>query len=76
MAAPPIVTSGTTQAQLDDLVLEFLPAQGQWDEENYLWLTDSTNRLIEFTDGYLEVLSMPTDDHQMLSQMLLLAFLS
>jgi Uma2 family endonuclease len=55
---------GTTQDQVDDLVLEVLPLQGAWDEEQYLWLTDHTNRLVEFTDGYLEVLPMPTDRQQ------------
>lgn len=53
-----------TQEQVDALVRELLPAQGQWSEETYLWLTDHTSRLIEFTDGYLEVLPMPTDEHQ------------
>lgn len=43
---------------------EILPAQGTWHEEEYLWLSSRTNRLIEFTDGYVEVLPMPTDEHQ------------
>ena len=34
----------------------------------YLACTDSTNRLVEFTDGYLEVLPMPTDRHQSILQ--------
>src|SRR6185295_8516284 len=67
---------GTSQDQLDDLVLDLLPLQGQWDEEQYLWLTDYTNRLIEFTDGYIEVLSMPTDNHQAILEHLFLAFLA
>jgi Uma2 family endonuclease len=54
----------TTQEDLDMLLPEILPAQGEWTEEHYLWLTDDSNRLIEFTDGYLEVLPMPTDNHQ------------
>src|SRR5437773_11833531 len=53
-----------TQKQVDDLIRELLPSQGQWSEAAYLWLTDHTSRLIEFTDGYLEVLPMPTDEHQ------------
>lgn len=57
-------TISTTQKQVDDLVIETLPAQGQWSEEAYLWLTDHSTRLIEFTDGYIEVLPMPTDAHQ------------
>jgi Uma2 family endonuclease len=57
-------TCHTSQSEVDDLVLDLLPLQGQWSEEAYLWLTDHTNRLIEFTDGYIEVLPMPTDKHQ------------
>jgi len=49
---------------VDDLVLDLLPDQGHWSEDAYLWLTDYTNRLIEYTDGYIEVLPMPTDGHQ------------
>ncbi len=50
--------------------------QGSWSEAQYLRLTDSTSRLIEFTDGQIEVLPMPTDKHQAISQMLLLALLT
>jgi Uma2 family endonuclease len=57
-------TVSATQKQVDDLVIETLPAQGQWSAEAYLWLTDHSTRLIEFTDGYIEVLPMPTDAHQ------------
>jgi Uma2 family endonuclease len=45
-------------------VLDLLPPQGEWTEENYLWFTDHSTHLIEFTDGYIEVLPMPTDEHQ------------
>lgn len=38
--------------------------QGLWTEEQYLRLTDQSNQLIEFTDGYLEGLVMPTRSHQ------------
>jgi Uma2 family endonuclease len=48
----------------EELLLEILPAQGEWSEEGYLWLTDHTSRLIEFTDGVIEVLPVPTDEHQ------------
>jgi len=57
-----------------DLLEEILPPQGQWSEEEYLILTDHRSRLIEFTDGYLEVLPMPTDKHQSTLQFLFLAF--
>lgn len=40
------------------------PLQGRWTEEQYLLLTDQTNRLVEFSDGVIEVLPMPTDTHQ------------
>ncbi|MCU0493213.1 MAG: Uma2 family endonuclease [Chloroflexaceae bacterium] len=65
MATDTIYSSiGTTQEQVDDLLLDLMPLQGQWSEEAYLWLTDFSNRLVEFTDGYIEVLPMPTDNHQ------------
>ena len=47
-----------------DMLEEILPPQGRWSEEEYLILTDHRNRLIEFTDGFLEVLPLPTDKHQ------------
>ncbi len=64
---PPQVRASTvcaSQDQLNDLVLSLLPPQGQWSEDTYLWLTDRTTGLIELTDGYIEVLPMPTDEHQ------------
>src|SRR5207245_3216849 len=72
--AMPSSTIGTSQAELDDLLAELLPRQGQWDAEGYLWLTDHTNRLVEFTDGHIEVLPMPTDRHQTILEFLFLAF--
>lgn len=45
-------------------IAELLPEQGSWSEADYLWLTNRTNRLIEYTDGYIEVLPMPTRTHQ------------
>ena len=41
-----------------------MPRQGHWDQDAYLWLTDQTSRLIELTDGNIEVLPRPTDEHQ------------
>ena len=38
------------------------PPQGQWREEDYLAL--KTNRLVEFVEGRIEVLPMPTLMHQ------------
>jgi Uma2 family endonuclease len=57
-------TISTLQAEVDNLILDQYPRQGEWSEEEYLQLTDYSNRLIEFTDGYIEVLPMPTDNHQ------------
>src|SRR5580698_5436810 len=55
-------------------LLDILDRQGSWTEEEYLSLTDHTTRLVEFTDGFLEVLPMPTDYHQAIVQFLLYAF--
>lgn len=49
------------------------PPQGQWSENEYLSLTDSTNKLIELVDGRLEFLAMPTQIHQRLVRFLFLA---
>jgi Uma2 family endonuclease len=46
------------------------PAQGAWTERDYLAL--DTNRLIELTDGYLEILPMPTLLHQLIVKFLFL----
>lgn len=57
-----------------DLLEDVVPPQGEWSEELYLALTDHGNRLIEFTDGFLEVLPMPTDKNQCILAFLYLAF--
>ncbi len=44
------------------------PYQGDWSVEEYLAL--NTNRLIEFSDGVLEFLPMPSVHHQLLLGML------
>src|SRR6478672_6348939 len=48
----------------NDTVLDLWPIQGLWTEEQYLAMTDHSRRLLEFDDGYIEVLPMPTDKHQ------------
>jgi Uma2 family endonuclease len=58
----------------DELVLSLDPLQGHWTEEQYLLLSNQTNRFLEYTDGYIEVLPMPTDTHQVISRLLFLAF--
>jgi Uma2 family endonuclease len=50
----------------DGVDLNLLPLQGLWTEEQYLVLTNQTNHLIEFTDGEIEVLPMPTRSHQLM----------
>ena len=53
----------TAQTGVNALVEEVLP-QGGWGDGDHLWLTDHARRLVEFTDGYLEVLPMPSREHQ------------
>jgi Uma2 family endonuclease len=60
----------------DGQEIDLLPLQGLWTIEQYLKLTDQTNQLIEFTDGVIEVLPMPTDKHQAISRLLFLALLA
>ena len=49
------------------------PLQGFWTQAQYLRLTNQSNRLIEFTDGYIEVPPMSTQQHLAISQFLFLA---
>jgi Uma2 family endonuclease len=56
--------------EADEFVLDLGALQGLWTAEQYLKLTDQTNRLIEFTDGYVEVLPMPTRRHQVILALL------
>jgi Uma2 family endonuclease len=57
-----------------DMLGELLPRQGAWSEEEYLVLTEHHSRLVEYTDGFIEVLPVPTDHHQALLSFLFLAF--
>ena len=52
------------------------PGQGCWTEEEYLALDRAENMLIELTDGYVEVLPMPTREHQRIVICLLRALLA
>ncbi len=54
--------------------IDLSPLQGLWSVAQYLRLTDQTNRLLEYTDGVIEVLPMPTRRHQAISRLLFLAF--
>ena len=60
----PAPVAATSQQALNALLCEVLPPQGSWSDDAYLWLTDHSNRLIEFTDGYVEELPWPTFTHQ------------
>lgn len=45
-------------------IATLFPPQGMWEVSDYLELTDHTNRLVEFADGQVIVLDVPTDAHQ------------
>jgi Uma2 family endonuclease len=45
-------------------IAELFPEQGGWTEEQYLAL--KTRRLVEFDNGMIEVLPLPTKTHQLL----------
>jgi Uma2 family endonuclease len=72
--APEMSTALPSPQEWKDVLEEILARQGQWSEEEYLVLTDHRSRLIEYTDGFLEVLPMSTDKHQSVLQFLFLAF--
>ncbi len=71
---PQLTTTLPSPQEWKDLLEEILPPQGNWSEEEYLVLTEHRNRLVEFTDGFLEVLPMPTDKDQGILGFLYLAF--
>lgn len=56
--------ANASQEALNALLRETLPRQGAWTDAGYLWFTDRSRRLIEFTDGYVEELPAPTSTHQ------------
>jgi Uma2 family endonuclease len=60
MIQQPSPTNLTAEPTWD--IAYLFPHQGAWSEEEYLNL--DTNRLIEFSHGYLEVLPMPSPAHQ------------
>ncbi|MDB5333564.1 MAG: hypothetical protein JWP03_4715 [Phycisphaerales bacterium] len=45
-------------------IAKLYPDQGYWSDRDYLSL--DTNHLVEFTHGYVEVLPMPTQRHQLI----------
>jgi Uma2 family endonuclease len=68
------LTESTRPETWKEFLEDILPPQGRWSDEEYLILTDHRNRLVEFTDGVLEALPMPTAKHQKILSFLFLAF--
>jgi Uma2 family endonuclease len=74
MCAESNLTSDISPQAWKNLLVAVMPSQGAWTEEQYLTFTDHTSRLIEFTDGCVEPLPMPTDRHQSILEFLYEAF--
>jgi Uma2 family endonuclease len=72
---PQLTTTLPSDQDWREFLEEMLPPQGRWSEEEYLVLTDHRNRLVEYTDGFLEALPMPTDKHQSVLGFLYVTFL-
>lgn len=70
--APPLPREAENQPAWE--IAYLFPYQGDWEEWDYLDL--DTNRLVEFTEGRVEVLEMPTQSHQQIVRFLFLALLS
>ena len=64
MSAPPTATLSPGQAEPAWEIALLFPPQGAWSDQEYLAL--QTNRLVEFSHGYVEVLPMPTQRHQLI----------
>jgi Uma2 family endonuclease len=55
-------------------IARLFPMQGHWTEAEYLELDAMfDNRMIELTDGYLEILPMPKTSHQLILRFILKA---
>jgi Uma2 family endonuclease len=54
-------------------IARFYPLQGDWSEQDYLSVAFAGNWLIEYSDGCVEVLPMPTVEHQLIVKFLLKA---
>ncbi len=55
-------------------IAHLFPAQGTWSEEEYLAVNG--NRLVEFSHGIVEVLTMPTTTHQLIVAFLYRTFVA
>ena len=62
VAKPP--TAGRKAGEPVWELARLYPGQGYWTEEDYLELDQAQNMLVEYTDGFVEVLPMPTLLHQ------------
>ena len=64
--------SGPRVVAKDDCILAEADAlQGLWTQDQYLAITNQCNHLVEFTDGQIEVLPVPTRRHQAITRFLL-----
>ena len=52
------------------VIAQLFPEQGDWSEDEYLAL--DTNRRVEFSDGFLELLPLPTTSHERIVKFLFL----
>jgi Uma2 family endonuclease len=50
----------------DGIEFDLRPLQGDWTAAQYLKISEQQRYLVEFTDGTIEVLAMPTDKHQVI----------
>jgi len=56
--------------EIDGLEIAVEALQGMWTIEQYIKLTDQTNHLVEYSDGVIEVLPVPTRRHQVILALL------
>jgi Uma2 family endonuclease len=56
----------TSEPELTWEIARLFPAQGEWSEEEYFALDN--NHRVEYSDGFLEFLPMPTIFHQLMLQ--------
>jgi Uma2 family endonuclease len=54
-------------------IARLYPVQGEWSKNNYLSIALNENWLIEYTDGCIEVLPMPTIEHRLIVKFLLMS---
>ena len=69
------ITGPRLVAADDRTLAEATALQGLWTQDQYLAISAACNHLVEFTDGRIEILPMPTRRHQAISLHLLLALL-